>query len=215
MAKKHSDFPWYMIYIPIITMVMAMCYWYAQMGDGSMDTLEKILSWLGMDDKLVVNILIVVLVLGAFLYIAVRWFATNKKLKQIQSVIDTAPKNIKQYADDKHADLDTAIKDASNRICNSIDREKLVFAQDIAAIKSNTGFMMNHRPEAPVQQSQLLSEISSLYALHDRDQDTISEQKEEIRRLKAQNAKLAQQNKALQAEIKELRPKSDFEHRMR
>lgn len=215
MKEKRSDFPWYMIYTPIGFVIFALWYWDRQTGDNTMDILEKILNWLGMDDKLVVNVLIIALALIAFLYIVVRWFATNKNLKAIKKVTDTAPENVKQYLDDNHAALDAAIKDASNDICDAIEKDKLNLAQDIAVIKSNTGFIMNHRSEAPVQQSQLLSAISSLYASHDKDQHTISEQKEEIQRLKDQNAKLAQQNKRLRDELKELRPESHFEHRMR
>lgn len=215
MKKKCSDFPWYLIYTPIVFVVFALWFWDWQTGDNTMDVLEKILIWLGIDNKLVVNVLIIALAFGAFLYIVVKWFATSKKLKAIAKVTDTAPENVTQYVDDIHADLDAAIKDASNDICNLIDKDKLALAQDLAVIKSNTSFIISHRSEAPVQQSQLLSEIASLYALHDRDQDTISEQKEEIQRLMVQNSKLAQQNKRLQEELKELRPDPHFEHRIR
>lgn len=171
-----------------------------------MDVLERILNWLGLDDKLIVNVLIIMLILAAFLYIAVRWFSANKKLKEIKRVTDTAPQNVKQYVDDMQSALSTSVKDASTEICNTISNDKIALAQDIAVLKANTDFLMNQRPEAPVQQGQLLSEISALYALHDRDQQTIADLQKKNQQLEKALRQLQHQRNTQSLDRDEMEP---------
>lgn len=207
MKKKYSDFPWYLIYTPLITVYIILWYLDKQTGDGSMDILEKVLRWLGLDDTLTSNALIVAIALIALLYIVIQWLCTNHALKNIEKVTKTAPENISEYVDTKHESLSKSISDASDSICKTISDDKIHFAEEITAIKTNVGSLVSQRPNVPVQQGQLLSEISSLYALHDRDQATINSQKEKINRLKVQNADLKQRNAYLQQKLDELTPK--------
>lgn len=209
MKKRHSDFPWYLIYTPIITVIIILWYWNMQTGAGTMDILETILEWLDMNDKTVANIVIIAIAMIALCYTISKMYSTNKAARDIKKVADTAPENITEYVDSKHEDLSKTVSDASNRICQTISDDKVHFAEEIATIKNNVGSLVSQRPTVPVQQSQLLSEIGSLYALHDRDQATINSQKERINELETQNAYLKHQNTRLQKRLDELTPKQE------
>ena len=209
MKKKHSDYPWYLIYTPIITVIIILWYWNIQTGVGTMDVLEKVLSWLGMNDTMVSNIVIIAIAIIALCYTISKMHSTNKAAKDIKKVAETAPKNITEYVDSKHEDLSKTVSDASERICQTIYSDKIYFVEEIATIKTNVGSLVFQRPTVPVQQSQLLSEVSSLYALHDRDQATINSQKEKINELETQNADLKRQNAHLQKKLDELTPRQE------
>ena len=207
MKKKHSDFPWFLIYTPVITVIIMLWYWNIQTGAGSMDILEKILGWLGMNDTMVGNIVIIAIAVTALCYTIGKLFSVNKAARDIKKVADTAPDNITEYVDSKHEALSQSISNANDNICNTIREDKLQLVKDLTSIKDNVGFLTTQRLTVPVQQSQLLSEITSLYELHDRDQATINSQKETIDLLDAQNAALKQQNAYLQQKLDELTPK--------
>lgn len=206
MKKKHSDFPWFLIYTPVVTVIIMLWYWNMQTGAGFMDTLEKVLGWLGLDDTLVVNTVIIAIAIIALCYTLSRLFSVNKAARDIKKVADTAPENITEYVDGKHEALSKSISDASHSICKTISDDKIHFAEEITAIKTNVGSLVSQRPTVPVQQSQLLSEITSLYKLHDRDQAAINSQAEKINLLEAQNDALKQQNAYLQQKLDELTP---------
>lgn len=205
MKNKLSEFPWYMVYTPILTILMGLWIWDNQTGEKSMDVLEKVLTWLKLDDTMVTNVVIIALVLLAVLYIFIRWFGTSKKLKAIKEVSDTAPEALKKH-------ISSSCTDLGERICNSISEDKLRISNDIAKIEANTSFLMTERATAPVQQKQLFSEISSLYAVHDRDQHLISILREENALLKAQNAELKKNNQKLCFKLD--RVQKSINHRM-
>ena len=196
-----------MVYTPICFVVFAMWYWDQQTGDNTMAIFDEILEWLDINDRWVTAIALLAAAVIGVLQAISKLRNSNKDIRSIKQVADTAPK-----------DITTHVDAAKNEICNSMVENKVVLAQMNArteGIAQQLTAVMVQRSEAPVQQSQLLSEISSLYALHDNYQHIISEQRDEIQRLKDQNAKLEQQNKRLRNELKELRPESHFEHRLR
>lgn len=198
MEKTKPNFPWYLIYTPIVTVIVAIWYWCVSTGDVPMDILEKVLIWLKLDDKMVTNIVIIALAILAFLYIFVKWFGTSKTLKAIREVSDTAPEAVKKH-------ISSSCSDLGEKICNSINEDKLRISNDIAKIEANTSFLMTQRVTAPVQQNQLFSEISSLYAIHDRDQQRISALKEEIANLREEQHSNQQKLLLKDEELAELR----------
>ena len=94
----------------------------------------------------------------------------------------------------------SAISNASTNICKTISDDRVRFAEKLAAIEKSTDFLTAQRATVTVQQGQLLAEVSSLYALHDRDQAL-------VRTLQEENALLKQEKAQLQRELDELRPR--------
>lgn len=234
MKKKISEFPWYLIYTPIMAVVLISWYLGVETGDSAMEIpeiLEKILNWLGLNEHLITSLVIIAIAVIALIYIVVKWFSANIKLKNIEEVAQTAPENIKQYVDAQHGSINKAISDTHGDItqkisdsCEGINknisdtREEIKGA--IAEVRVGIGTLIGARSTAPVQQSQLLGDIHSLFAVHDKDQQTIAAQKETICSLKQhitdlqrqnvelqrQNAELQQQNVGLRNELDNLTP---------
>ena len=174
-----------------------------------MDILEKFFRWLGWDDTLTANVLIIAVAIIAVVYVITKWISTSKKLKNIDDVVKTAPENIREYLDGGKQSLQDSISNASEDICQAIASDKVHFAEKLAAIEKNTDLLTAQRPTVPVQQSQLLAEINSLYAMHDRDQRTIAAQKEKIDFLQSQNTMLKQQKAYMQKKLDKLTPKHE------
>lgn len=165
-----------------------------------MDILEKFIRWLGWDDKITANALIIAIAIIALIYTIAKWISTSKKLKNINNVAKTAPKNIQEYLDKGQQNLQDSISNASTNICKTISDDRVRFAEKLAAIEKSTDFLTAQRATVTVQQGQLLAEVSSLYALHDRDQAL-------VRTLQEENALLKQEKAQLQRKLDELRPR--------
>lgn len=204
MKKERWSFPFYLVYTPIITWLMLDHIWKSKMEDGSMSTLEQVPVWFGIDNELIVNILMLVMVLAAIIYVLVRWFFTNKTLRGIKDVTDTAPADIKNH-----------ISDAQSALQKSMMEDKVALHNRLSDINAKTDSMardvrdiMKERPAAPIQQDQLLGQIVAMYAQHDADQKQIQE-------LKDENLRLAQENQELKSELKELKPDQPLRPRLR
>lgn len=201
MKKTRPDFPWYMIYTPIIAVIIAMWYWDTQSGEASMGIFEKILNWLGVNDQTAANLVIICIAILALLYIVVRWFSTSDRLKNIEKVANTAPTDITEHIDA-----------ANSKICDAIQTDKTALVKDISAINANTGNMaqqlnaiMTQRADLPVQQSQIIAEIASLYNAHDESQKTISSLKKRVFNLEKKVVQLTGQLEKAEQELQEYR----------
>ena len=186
MEKPKSNFPWYFIYTPIVTAIVAIGYWSVATGDVPMDILDRILNWLNVNDRAAAVIAIVCLALIGVGYMIARWYSTNVRLKKIESVANSAPADISQH-------IDTA----SQTVFNSIQSEKNELTEKLATIRTTTdnmaqqiNFLTAHRNDVPIQQDQFMGGISSLYALHDKQAQIILDLTEKLRISEEKNAKL-------------------------
>lgn len=186
MEKPKSNFPWYLIYTPIITTLVAIWYWCVSTEDASMDILDRILNWLNVNDEAATVITIVCLALIGVGYMIVRWYSTNARLKKIEEVANSAP-----------GDISKQIDTASQTICYSIQAEKNDLTDKLATIRTTTDNMAQQiniftaqRSDVPVQQGKLVADISSLYALRDSQAQTILDLKHKVHILEEKNAKL-------------------------
>lgn len=194
MEKNHSKFPWYVIYAPVIALVLITWRLDTESGDGPMDVLERILNWLGLDNNTISNIVIIAIAVIVSIYIVTRWISTNKRLKSINDVAETAP-----------GSLDERIKETGKGICEKIDNQDRFLIRDITEIKSSTSAVQRQienfnksRQDVPIQQDSLIAIIHEIYSQHDRDQQTIAGMRTEINRLEAENANLKRKKQELE-----------------
>ena len=166
-----------------------------------MEFFEKTLNWLGLNDKTITNLVMICIAVLAFLYIVTRWLSTNKRLKNIEKVANTAPTDITEHIDA-----------ANSNICNAIQADKTALVDNIATIRTSTGniaqqlnSMMTQRAELPVQQSQIIADISKLYIAHDESQKTISFLKKKVRNLEKKVEQLTEELQKAEQELQAYR----------
>lgn len=186
MKKTKPSFPWYFIYTPIVTAVVAIWYWRVSTGDVSMDILDRILNWLNVNDRAAAVIAIVCLALIGVCYMIAHSRSANTRLKKIEDVANSAP-----------GDISKQIDTASQTVCNSIQSEKNELTEKIATIRATTdnmaqqiNFLTAQRDGVPIQQDQFMIGISSLYAQNDQQARKILYLERKVHILEEKNAKL-------------------------
>lgn len=201
MKKIFSKFPWYMIYVPVITLILIVWRLNIMSGDDSVDVLEKILNWLGLSEQIISNIVIIALALFAVVFTIAKLISSIKLLKEIEATTKMTPKT-----------LGSNIDEAEKNICNKIDDGKLNFAKDITEIQSSTSAVQRQiedfrqpRQDVPMQQSELIAVIHGLYTHHDQDRQEISTLRAKVQQLESRNAGLSEKNQQLKNRNAELR----------
>ena len=207
MKEKDSGFPWYMIYTPILFVIFALWYWDWQTGDNTMAIFKEIINWLDINDRWVTVIGLLAAAIVVVQQTISKMRSSNKDIRSIKQVADTAPKDIKNHIDAANAEISKSMVE-NKVVLAQIETRTEGIAQHLTAVMAN-------RPEAPVQQGQLIAEISGLYALHDADQRTIASLREQIAGLEREKEALERQNTTLQQKLDSLEPKPRFDHRLR
>lgn len=186
MKKNGSGFPWYALYAPAIAILLILLWVDSMLGDGLMSFLKDFLMLLQIDDTMVVNLMIIIVGFCALVYVISRWLVTNKRLKEIGQVAETAPREIKEK-----------IGSSETTICRKLDQNEKQFLRDISEIKSSSSAVQrqvenltSYRPGVLLQQEQAVSALCSLYAQHDRDQETIAQLTKKVAELEEENAVL-------------------------
>ena len=130
--------------------------------------------------------MIIIVGFCALVYVISRWLVTNKRLKEIGQVAETAPREIKEK-----------IGSSETTICKKLDQNEKQFLRDISEIKSSSSAVQrqvenltSYRPGVLLQQEQAVSALCSLYAQHDRDQKTIAQLTKKVAELEEENAVL-------------------------
>lgn len=147
-----------------------------------MDIVQLLLTWADVDEKTKTSIVIVCFAVIALLYTVGKWFATSQKLKQIESNVAHIPS--------EHREIKASITATKEDIQNSISLAR----SDTQQMNQRLDYLLSPKVEYPVLRGKLLTEISELYELHDKDKDKIAD-------LERENADLKKQVHTLEREL--------------
>lgn len=186
MRKNGSGFPWYAIYAPVVAILLILLWLDTMLGDGLMSFLNDFLKLLQIDDTMIVNLMIIVVGFCALVYVISRWLVTNKNLKEISQVAETAPKEIKEKISASETVICTKLAQNENQLLRDITELK----SSSSAVQRQVENLTSYRPGVLLQQEQAVSALCSLYAQHDRDQKTIAELTKKVAELEEENAVL-------------------------
>lgn len=207
--KDGSQFPWYMIYTPAVTILLIMWVLDTSSGDGSVDVLEKILQFLEVNERTVVCILVIAASLFALVFVITKWISTNKHLESIDAVASSAPEEL----DKKITETGTMVYE---KVAQKIDGQDRSFIKDISDIKACAAeirggtatvqqqLMNFSKPQegVSIQQGELISIIHEIYERHDRDQQEIINLRARVSQLEEQNKELLEKNQELEKSLR-------------
>ena len=130
--------------------------------------------------------MIIVVGFCSLVYVISRWLVTNKRLKEIGQVAETAPKEIKEKIGASETVICTKLAQNENQLLRDITELK----SSSSAVQRQVENLTSYRPGVLLQQEQAVSALCSLYAQHDRDQKTIAELTKKVAQLEEENAVL-------------------------
>ena len=160
MKKEKSEFPWYLIYTPVFTIVVMQWCSDIVLGDDSVDILEKFLEWIGLGKDSVLTIVLIAVSIIAVCYVISRLVSANKDLKKIGGIAETAPEK-----------LSNQMSGVERNICNKLNENDKQYSRDLIEIKNSTRAVQRqveiinlHRNDVPIQQKDMQLFISQLYS---------------------------------------------------
>lgn len=183
LAKKIRAFPWDLIFLP--TYVLVIWCWGAYAGDGLMDFIEAILTWVGMNAQTIAAIMIFVGVVLMGIYTIAKWLATNHKLSDIDKNTASIPSANEEL---ERIDKDTSL------IKEKVDANFAWVFSDAERIDRNLGTLLNFKSKTVTPQGQVFSEIAQVY-------NQYSKATQRIEELEAENALLKERVQYLTNEL--------------
>lgn len=194
-TKKIRAFPWDLIYVPLFWCALMIWGWETYTGDDFMDLIEAILTWAGVNAQTIAVITVISGTVLTCIYTIVKWFATNKNLKQIDKNTAVIP-SVKETMEkiDEKASLIPNVIEGQSDIKRDIDKNFQLLCSSTNQISNGLNMVLNSKNESLTPQGQLHAQISQLY----NERDQYAKRNAE---LEAENAQLKERVQYLSNEL--------------